>query len=249
MVLVAFHGGGGTPANMKGKSGLDEIADREEFITIYPEALGGGGTPTWNAGLGCCGYARDADLDDVGFFVDILEDMSERHPINRNRIWVTGHSNGAMLAHRIAAEVPERIAGAVGVGGALQVPHIVPRSAVPILHIHSEDDPRAFYLGGDRGANTHANVESMLTRWATTNSCGPAAVEVELRTDSQSGHQAKHLRWNCQGAPLEHWRLTGPGHAWPGNPVPAWRVPILGPGTEVIQAAEEVWDFIKRQGG
>ncbi|MFC1661272.1 alpha/beta hydrolase family esterase [Gemmatimonadota bacterium] len=253
-LLVAFHGGGGNPEQFRETAGLDAIADREGFVVVYPGGTGlAEAALTWNAGPGCCGFARDRNVDDVAFFLSLLDDLASRHPIDTSRVYVTGHSNGSMMAYRIASEASQRVAGAVGVAGTMQLPAVQPRFPVPVLHLHSEDDPRAFYDGGVRDDRVHPPVEDMLHRWADENGCVAPPVGVETRTGSaggpDSGHTARLLRWSCREAPLEHWRLTGAGHPWPGHRVSAARELIVGPSTEVVSAAEEVWRFPASLGG
>lgn len=253
-VLLAFHGGGGNPEQFRTTAGLDAIADREGLVVVYPAGTGVLDVAlTWNAGPGCCGFARDQGIDDVRFVLAILDDLANRHPIDMRRIFLTGHSNGSMMAYRLAAEVPQRFAGAVGVSGTMQLPSVLPTMTVPILHIHSEDDPRAFYEGGIRDDRVHPPVQEMLALWAEVNGCEGTPAEVDAREGQpgglDSGHTAVLLRWSCGEAPLEHWRLTGVGHAWPGHRVSEATELIVGPSTEVIFAAEEVWRFLESLGG
>ncbi len=253
-VVLAFHGGGGNPEQFQETAGLDAVADREGFVVVYPAGTGlVDGTLTWNAGPGCCGFARDQNIDDVRFVLALLDDLADRHQIDTLRVFLTGHSNGSMMAYRVTSEAPRWVAGAVGVGGTMQLPTVQPSLPVPVLHIHSEDDPRAFYEGGVRDDRVHPPVSEMLDLWAGMNGCDNSPVEVEARTGSpggpDSGHTAVLLRWSCGKSPLEHWRLTGAGHAWPGHRVsPAWEL-VVGPSTEVISAAEEVWRFMASIGG
>ena len=105
-VLMAFHGGGGNASGFQRYAELDRVADRERFIVVYPN--GTGPLPnrllTWNAGDGCCGYALTNAVNDMGFAATVLSDLEGRIPIDRKRVYATGHSNGAILAHRFAAE-------------------------------------------------------------------------------------------------------------------------------------------------
>ncbi|PYN17937.1 MAG: hypothetical protein DMD76_30320, partial [Candidatus Rokuibacteriota bacterium] len=63
----------------------------------------------WNAGT-CCGQAQTAHADDVGFTLAILRDLARDLPLDRTRVYATGHSNGAMMAYRLAAEAAEKVA-------------------------------------------------------------------------------------------------------------------------------------------
>jgi polyhydroxybutyrate depolymerase len=250
-VVVAFHGGGGNPEQFRSEAGLDSVSDREGFLVVYPAGSGVLETTlTWNAGPGCCGRARDWGTDDVGFVRALLEDLGSRHALASERVYLTGHSNGSMMAYRVAAEIPARIAGAVGVAGTLQLPAVQPTGPVPVLHIHSRDDPRAFYEGGVRDSEVvHPPVPEMLALWSDVNGCEEPPNQVQHREGApggpDSGHTATLLRWSCREGQLEHWVLTGAGHAWPGNRVTAARELIVGPSTEVISAAEEAWSFFE----
>ena len=64
-------------------------------------------TPTagrnWNAGL-CCGQAAGSNINDVGFIEQVVNDVSTRTLIDRQHVFVTGMSNGAMMALRMVCQ-------------------------------------------------------------------------------------------------------------------------------------------------
>ena len=104
-LVIAYHGGGGNAAGFQRYADLDRVAQREGFLVVYPE--GTGPLPrrlhTFNAGH-CCGSAQDEEVDDVGFTFALLEDLRERLAFDAEQVFATGHSNGSMMAHRLAAE-------------------------------------------------------------------------------------------------------------------------------------------------
>jgi polyhydroxybutyrate depolymerase len=148
-VLFAFHGGGGNASGFKAYAGFDALADREGFVVVYPDGSGrlGRRLLTWNAG-GCCGYAAAQNVDDVVFALAVLRDLARNVSVDPARVYATGHSNGAMMAYRLAIEASERIAAIAPLAGAMQAPSFPPARPVSVLHIHSVDDPRALYAGG-----------------------------------------------------------------------------------------------------
>jgi polyhydroxybutyrate depolymerase len=260
-LVLAFHGGGGEASSFKAEAGLDAVADREGFIVAYPFGTG----PfqrrllTWNAGMGCCGYAREHQIDDVGFAIALIDELSRRTRIGERRVYVTGHSNGAMMTYRIAAERADRIAAIAPVGGAMDVESFAPAHPVPVLHVHSVDDPRALYDGGlgppFPGTNhrvMHRPVEDGLARWREHNGCmGAPTISKTRRGESGSmneGQSAKLLVWSpcAQGSVVEHWQLTAVGHGWPGRESVGAHEEIIGPPTTLVDAAEEVWAFVSR---
>ena len=53
-----------------------------------------------------------------------------------------------MMAYRLPAETAERIAAIAPVAGAMQLKAFAPARPMPVLHVHSVDDPRALDAGG-----------------------------------------------------------------------------------------------------
>jgi polyhydroxybutyrate depolymerase len=255
-LLLAFHGGGGNGPGFQRYAGFDALADRDGWLVAYPngshrwldERL-----LTWNAG-GCCGYAQDAGVDDVGFALALIEEVARRSPVDRRRVYASGHSNGAMMAYRLAAEAAERIAAIAPVAGAMNLDAAAPARAVPVLHIHSVDDPRALYEGGAgrtfRREIRHLPVEAGLGRWRARAGCAAEPERRETRErPAQDGalHTATLWVWpGCAGGvEVALWKLTGAGHGWPGaDPVLPER--RMGPRSDVISAAAESWRFLSR---
>jgi polyhydroxybutyrate depolymerase len=254
-VVLAFHGGGGNAAGFQRYAELDRVADREKFLVVYPNGTGvwRDRLLTWNAGDGCCGYAATNQINDVGFVSTVIGDLQRRISIDQKRIYATGHSNGGILAHRLAAERSGIFAAVVAVAGALDLETFVPTRAVPVMQIHSVTDRRALYAGGlgppFPGTNVrvqHQPVEEGLNRWIAANGCSTRADTADVKSDM--GQTATLLVWRgCRdGAEVAHWKLSGSGHGWPGESPPAGGEAIVGPQTRLIRAADEVWAFVSR---
>ena len=256
-VVLNFHGGGGNAKNQKWYSRMDEAANRDGYIAVYPNGTGGIGDRllTWNAGT-CCGAAAANRVDDVGFAVALLDDLARRIPYERTRVYATGLSNGSMMAYRLAAEAPDRIAAVAGVAGAMTLPRFAPTLPVPVMHIHSVDDPRALYNGGLGPAfpmtSTHVlhqSVESMLGKWLAHDGC-PAEPRIAGPVPGKAAdaaHTATRYQYGpCRaGSEVVLWKLTGAGHVWPGGQHDYLPL-LLGPGTAVIDANREMWQFFSR---
>jgi polyhydroxybutyrate depolymerase len=259
-LMLAFHGGGGNASGFQAYAGLDSVADAEEFLVMYPNGTG----PfrqrllTWNGG-GCCGWAKDRNIDDVGFTMAAVQHLAARTRIDPQRIYATGHSNGAIMAYRLAAERADRIAAIVPVAGAMSLSSFSPSQAVPVLHIHSTDDPRALYNGGlgppfplTDHREMHEPVQSALDQWARANRCGSNPQVSETRHGRPGAPDALHTATlliypSCQsGADVAHWKLTVTGHAWPGSKGSGLPEGIMGPTTTVLNAAVEAWSFASR---
>ena len=259
-VVIAFHGGGGNAAGFRDYAGLNTVADREGFLVVYPNGTGPlrNALLTFNAGDNCCGPAQRQKVDDVGFAVAVLEDVARREAIDKRRVYATGHSNGAIMAYRLAAERADVVAAIAPVAGAMSLSTFSPSRPVPVLHIHSVDDPRALYDGGvgppfpgTDNRVTHAPVATALARWITHNGCRAEPTTAEARRGKAGTPDATHTATRlvyapcASGAEVVHWKLTVTGHGWPGGPSPI-REQLSGPRTSIINAAEEIWSFVSR---
>ena len=126
------------------------------------------------------------------------------------------------------------------------------------MHIHSVDDPRALYTGGlgppfpfTNSRVMHTPVEELVGRWVEHDGC-PKPPRVEPTRSGAAGsrdegHTATRITWGpCRDqSQVVLWRLSGAGHVWPGGERD-FLVRLLGPGTRVIDANEEMWRFFSR---
>ncbi|MBM4384205.1 MAG: hypothetical protein FJ091_12685 [Deltaproteobacteria bacterium] len=268
-LVLAFHGGGGNAEGFQAYAGLDAVADRAGFAVAYPNGTGPASKNpnlpipprlrrlfTWNAGR-CCAWAMENKAADVGFAKRVIEDAAERAPIDRARVFATGHSNGAMMAYRLAAEAADVVAAIAPVAGAMNLrSEFAPSRPVPVLHIHSVHDPRALFAGGNNKSITgqtihHEPVVAGLQAWEKRNGCSGPGKELARKTaparNGDGEHTAIRIAGKCPtAAPVELWKLERAGHGWPGdNPGPLGEA-LMGPHTNVISAAEEAWSFFAR---
>src|SRR5438105_1159926 len=97
-VVLCYHGTGGTGASMKTVTGFNALADQNNFIVVYPQAVVIGGDIQWNVyvddkpGHGGVGVA-DAP-DDVQFTRDIITYLVTNFAVDSKRVFATGLSNG-----------------------------------------------------------------------------------------------------------------------------------------------------------
>jgi polyhydroxybutyrate depolymerase len=257
-VVLNFHGGGSNARVQKWYSRMDETADREGFIAVYPNGSGGIGERflTWNAGS-CCGLSVASEVDDVGFVLAMIDDLARRTALDRTRVYATGLSNGSMMAYRLAADAAERIAAVGGVAGAMTLAQFAPVRPVPVMHIHSVDDHVALYGGGFGPAfpftNSrifHDSVASMMAKWIEHDRCPaqPAGSDtVSHANGPDAGHSATRITYRpCrEGTEVVLWKLAGPGHVWPGGQRDYLPL-LLGTSSSVIDANRELWSFFKQ---
>ena len=108
-LVFVFHGYSMHAADMAPLTGLNSIADSNQFLVVYPTGTGPGSQLSWNAG-GCCGYASQSNVDEEAFIHGILTDVGTVAVIDPARIYATGFSNGGFLSYRIACEMADTFA-------------------------------------------------------------------------------------------------------------------------------------------
>jgi poly(3-hydroxybutyrate) depolymerase len=126
------------------------------------------------------------------------------------------------------------------------------------MHIHSVDDERALYGGGSSEPvplasvqTRHPDAEEVLYRWVSFAGCRAKPAIAETRTWASGASAAPHTATKyvfsgCRdGAEIVLWKLSGAGHAWPGARGDD-RSQRLGAATDVIDANEEIWRFLRR---
>lgn len=250
-VVVVFHGGGGNPRAMQGLCGLDDLADAEGFLVVYPFGSGPPGSTrlTWNAGTSG-GYALRHAIDDVAFTAALLDDLATLHAIDEDRVYATGLSNGAMMTYRVADALADRFAAIAPVGGPMGLERCDPSSPVAVIHFHGTADRFAPFAGGvGKGTAEVQNrprfnsVDHAMRNWIAANGCAETATVTPLPDTSEDGMHALRHRWGGgdAGTAVELIEIHGGGHTWPGRPAPA----MLGPATTDFSANELMWAFFQ----
>lgn len=190
-LVLALHGGTGNGDQYAASSGYDGLAEANGFVVAYPD-----GTPTamgdrrlvWNAG-GCCARAAEAadDVDDVAFLTALVDDLAAEHDVDPTRVLVAGHSNGAMMALRLACEAADQVAAVAVQAGTVFVDDCAPVRPVSVMDLHGTDD-RNLPLDGGVGAESLVGadfppVRDGLAAFATAAGCDGAAAPTTRETD------------------------------------------------------------------
>ncbi|MCE7053862.1 carboxylesterase family protein [Algoriphagus sp. AGSA1] len=239
-VVVALHGTGGNAGQAERDYGLTAKAAESEYIIVYPEGVprpGPLGIRTWNAGK-CCDYALGNQVDDVGFVSVLIDEMIGQFHGDPEKIYVTGMSNGAMLAYRLACEIPEKISAVAPVSGTLMARNCEPSKPLPILHIHSVLDKIVpFYGGLGLGGYHFASIDSTMGVWSSIHG-------ISEYTEKRNLGDFTYTFWEkSSGLAMELYTTEDGGHSWPGGKIAR---PGADPPSTAIDATELIWFFFRR---
>lgn len=236
-LVLMLHGGFGNGAQAEAAYGWDAAADAYGFVVAYPDGIG----RSWNAGV-CCGPARDGGVDDVGFLWALVQAVGAAEGVDPDRVYVTGISNGAMMAYRLACDLPGSFAAIGPVAGSLMVacPQPPPTS---ILHVHGLEDHNVPFAGGigrrAREPQARPSVPSIISRWREAAGCGPVTMteRYPVRTETAVG---------SGGVEVALITVAGAGHQWPGGrPAPprVVRMLRLDQPSPALDATAVLWSF------
>lgn len=221
-LIVALHGGGGNGAQFARQTGLAQAALSAGFAVVFPEGSSrrGRGPQVWNA-LYCCGYAAAAGVDDVAFLDRVIADAAHRYGVDPARVYVTGMSNGAMMAETYGALRPKMVRAVAAVSGTMDVRQVRPKGAVALLHIHGTADENVPYDGGRGGASRtqteFSSVSADMKVWRAAQ--GRALTEsADVIDRADDGMKVERARWSAGGqVRVELLTVVGGGHNWPGG--------------------------------
>ncbi len=228
---------------------MNPLADREGFIIVYPDGIDKG----WNDGRGTT-KAEQQQIDDVGF-VKALIDHLARHIVHldRNRIYATGMSNGAIFSHRLGCELADELAAIAPVAGIMAeniAPQCSPSHPLPIIAFHGTADPFTPYKGGASRSGRGGRVlsaEGAIAFWAAKNSCFPSPTVEALPDRIEDGTTVTRTTYTgCnRRADAVLYTIHEGGHTWPGGPQ-YLSTRLIGRASQDISASELMWEFFKR---
>jgi poly(3-hydroxybutyrate) depolymerase len=210
-LVFVLHGLGGDGPGMQSGTQMDKVADREKFVVAYPNAVGG----TWD-------YA--GAKNDYAFLKAILDTTVARYQVDRNRVYISGFSQGGGEAVYAAFNYPD-VYAAVAPVSSVGSGAPTPKRPIPIL-----------LTFGTKDLYTPATFMASVAGWIKIDSCAatPTVVRPYPATNSKSVVTRLTYGKCAQGTEIVVDSIQGGGHEWPNNTATK------------INNAEEVWAFFKK---
>ena len=244
-LVVNIHGLTGSGPQQMNSSGMNEVAERENFLVAYPSATNG----DWSS-------AADHS---VAFFDSLLDTITSAYNIDHTRIYSTGMSQGGIMSYILGVERPDTFAAIASVAGSRplatqkalfpsNIPH-VPDRPLPLLHIHGTADTIVPFEGGNVvfpqfGSVPFPSVEFVLADWLANNNCELDARVTELPDPNPDDQLSVTLNSyeNCSTyagasgaehlAEIQFYQVNGGEHDWPAD--------------SVLDTNTTIWDFFTR---
>lgn len=240
-------------------TGLSAYGKAHGFVTVTPQ-IDGETVPHWNAS------PQSADL---GYLGSLLTHVENTVCVDEARVFVTGYSNGAWMASRLACADSARIAAVAPVAGLQDYPDCRPVRPVPVVAFHGTTDPFVAFDGGsgpnaatlpaidEGGGNAEQQqsggsatsgfigplpqpISAQVAGWARRNGCGSAPRLQKIGSD------VTLLSYSCPSdASVDFYKVSGGGHTWPGSPTLVSAKALVGRTTMTISATQIIWQFFQ----
>ncbi len=244
-LVMNFHGRGSNASQQRLYTGMNDVAEENNFIVIYPEGTkvfvpGENGEPDewvthWNNHFG-------TGVDDLGFANAMIDKMHEDYNINLRQVYSTGMSNGGYMSYMLACELSERIAAIASVTGAMtyvQIENCNPNRAMPVMQIHGTNDDVVFFAG----STFHPSITEGVEYWAENNGCTLESIQIPVpdAVPEDNSTAILNIYGSCDdNAEVHYYVCENAAHTWPNGGFD------IGPTNYDFNASEIIWDFFKK---
>jgi polyhydroxybutyrate depolymerase len=251
--MIALHGQDDTGADFAQWAGFDAVADREGFVTVYPNAIHG----RWSYGRPIAGpmpKIAGETVDDVGFLRLLIDELIRKKIANPSKIYVSGASRGGLMTYTLACALSDRIAAVAPTIAAMtdhQIEDCHPSRPIPIMLIAGTNDNVLKYDGWIYPAGRQVSVAETLEYWRVLDGCtGQEGGSLLPHLNPDDGTRVAVIRWTgChKGTAVLLYKVIGGGHQVPSlaranDPKNEQK---FGSHNRDIESAEEIWSFVKQ---
>lgn len=223
-LYISLHGLTGIASTSIFSSFVPILCDLNGGILVFPQGLEFLGLTGWNAGvvhsLKGKSYALHGDYDDVGFLMNMIDELSKIYNIDNDRIFVQGFSMGGFMANRLAIEHGDRFRAVCSINGTIGAKMIdkVPKCPVNFLHIHGTSDKDVdYYADLSKNPRSHGiGAEQVVDYWRTHNQCvsEPIIYDYPHLSDNDITFQMREYAGGTNGAKTAFIKAVNGTHTW-----------------------------------
>jgi len=247
-LIIVYHGGRQNADAARRYTRFDEFAAKENVAVVYPQGLDN----NWNDGRNSEDLMQRAaaNVDDVDFTAQIIAQLEAERVVDRTRVYLTGASNGGMMAMRAGCELGDRIAGIAAVIANQPVDWQCNAKRLAALFIHGTADEYMPFAGGQiaptktrQNLGSVRSVDETIAAFKRINACDGVKETVTLDKVGRDETKAIVTDYACKNAPLKHIVIEGGGHTWPGSRTGVVADMVLGKTSQEVNATAEIWNF------
>jgi polyhydroxybutyrate depolymerase len=236
-LVVLLHGYGATAAGQDDYLGVTEQAATRGMYVLLPDGtMSDAGKRFWDSEGACCNFSG-TPVDDVGYLSGLIDEAIAERPIDPDRVYLFGHSNGGFMSYRMACDAADKVVAVAVLAGSdpPEPEDCAPSEPVSVLHLHGTDD-QAIGYGGGTITTTYPGAVETVARWAALDGCEAPTVDrpsIDLEAEIEGAETTVAVHEGCSGgAEVQLDTIEGGGH------VPALTHEVVG---------AQVLDWLLRQ--
>ncbi len=234
-LLLFLHGLGGSGRDAFDVLQLAELGRRHQTFVLAPDGnIDSEKRLFWNAHPACCNFDRQR-VDHVSYLDQVVTAFTRNYPVDPARLFAIGFSNGGFMAHRLACEWGDRLAGVASVAGGGPEGDVTCQAtkAARVIEVHGDADVTVRYEGGtpfDRPGPRYGSARSTFDNWAKRLQCGGTPIRhapIDL-VPSIAGAETDRLCFeNCPGGSTCLWTVHRGSHMFGNTPQIADKIWLL----------------------
>jgi polyhydroxybutyrate depolymerase len=197
---------------------LAPVAKKLGMIYIAPDGtVGADGKRVWNAAKSCC-QKSGTPVDDIAYITALIDEIAAKVPVDRSRIYLVGHSNGAFMSLAYACTTGS-VAAVVSLAGAFDIDNTcATKRPFALLQIHGSADKTIKIDGGKMNGFEYTSALETLRRVAAINKCrkvsfSPASLGKKDFDPSIPGAETTVEELSGCQAPVAYWRISQGAHS------------------------------------
>jgi poly(3-hydroxybutyrate) depolymerase len=244
-LILVYAGRGSNNGHAESFTHFSSPSYNPDMLVVYPQGtIDPTGEDVWEGD-------PNADVDDVGFTLELLDSILATYAVDENRIYASGMSNGGgFVANHLAcdADASKRFAAFGAVSAAYyQFRDTSRRSCkpnsvkidcnnggnkIPLIDIHGGRDQTIEYSGGYRRGACLPSVPHFVTSWAERN-----GMEASNQTSDVYNGDAVHYPFGVgeTAGMIQSYYVPTMGHVW-----------ASGSNGEVLKATDVLMDFFSK---
>ena len=231
-LLICLHGYGDSAYMFMYNTRFNDIAERENFIVVYPQGTLFKDSPFWNT----LGYGR-SKINDLGFLENLVYEISKDYNIDQTRIYAAGMSNGGFMAMEIACSLSHIFTAVASVTGTMTnklYESCNPSENVSVLQIHGTLDRQILYNGNKEWS---ISVPTLLEFWSKTNKLNERPKIKTYRGESPYNiSKYSYLGDRKNKTEVVHFKIEKGEHQW-----------YNFNSSDSNTTSELVWDFLSKK--
>ena len=254
-LVIVMHGYTGSADSIMSYSGMNEVANEEGFVVVYPQGtVDQQGNAFFNVGYE---FHADASVDDLQFIRDLVAHLQDELTLNPDKVFATGMSNGADMSYLLACQASDIFRAVAPIAGVMMKETFdtcSPSRPLPIFEVHGTNDEVSLFNGdmeNSGGWGPYLDLPATIAFWVELNGL---TLKQSSNLPNSAANDSSHIifdRYWFETQNNEVWFYTviDGGHHWPGVQFDWWRSPMawwyFRNANQDIDTSRVVWSFFK----